>query len=115
MLNRKLENNKPTTMVLTFQFNGTTYSAQLDDKLVQEYKQVVTDFMRFHSPAMDRQRREAHNKVSKPVLQLLLGILPEEDEKKLFEEARAVVANFFANSLTGRSRVREVKDSNLYI
>lgn len=104
-------------MIMTFTVpsTGHTHQVQLKDELVQEYRLTVEQMSRYYSPTIDSQRRRAHNQVSTPVLHILREELPEQDEKTLANEARHIVTAFLEMTLTGRSSVREIRNSNLYI
>jgi len=102
-------------MLLTFTIPSTGHirSVDLRDELVHEYKLSIQEMSRYFSPALDRQRRAAHNKVAASLVPILKEELPEEDDASLTQEARRIVTGFLEESLTGRSMVRELLDSGL--
>lgn len=102
-------------MLLTFTIPATGHirSVDLRDELVHEYKLSVMEMSRYFSPALDRQRRAAHNRCAASLIPVLKEELPEENEADLAQEARRIVTGFLEESLTGRSMVRELLDSGL--
>lgn len=99
-------------LMFTVPATGRAHSVELKPVLVQEYRETVSDMIKYHSPSLDRLRRAAHNKLAEPVLAVLQSELPTEDPAELSKEARHIVATFLEQSLTGRSTVRELLASN---
>lgn len=100
-------------ITFTVPVTGNTHKVDLRPELIQEYRVTVEEMKKYNSPSLDRVRRQAHNKLSQPVLSVLQSELPDLELPQLAIEARQIVATFLEQSLTGRSTVRELLNSGL--
>lgn len=98
-------------MLFPFVVASQLKQVELDDRLVAEYRQTVEEYQ--SNPRLwDRVRREAHNKVSRPVFWVVMEAQPELSEKEAAEVARNLVTSFFAPSPVGqRSLIGEIRSS----
>ena len=103
-------------MLLTFTIpqTGTIHEVQLKDELVQEYKLTVQEMAMYFSPSLDKARRVAHNKCATPIVSILAQEL-NLPEQEVSEEARHIVTAFLEPSLTGQSKVRDLRMSGLLL